>query len=60
MTTNNIAVLDVAAGPWYAGLTSKHWRTLWGSYLGWIFDGYEAYALVVALPLAMKAPLAPD
>jgi MFS family permease len=43
--------------PWHAGLTSKHWRTLWGSYLGWIFDGYEAYALIVTLPVAMKALL---
>ena len=34
--------------PWYAGLTPRHWRILWGSYLGWIFDGYEAVALVYA------------
>ncbi len=46
--------------PWYANLTAKHWRVLWGSYLGWIFDGYEAYALVVALPMALKSLLTPE
>lgn len=51
---------DTANVPWYAGLTGKHWRTLWASYLGWIFDGYEAYALIVALPIIMKALLTPE
>ena len=33
----------VAAGkPWHADLTPTHWRVLTGSFLGWIFDGYEA------------------
>lgn len=57
MTT--VTQLDTA-GPWYAGVKPKYWRTLWGSYLGWIIDGYEAYALVVALPLAMRALLTPE
>jgi MFS family permease len=48
------------ATPWYAGLTAKHWRILWGSYLGWIFDGYETFALVVALPPALRVLLPPD
>ncbi len=42
---------------WYTGLTRQHWRVLWGSYLGWIFDGYEAFALVVALPSALQTLL---
>jgi MFS family permease len=46
-----------ADAPWYTGLTAKHWRVLWGSYLGWVFDGYEAYALVVVLPMALKSVL---
>jgi len=48
------------ATPWYAGLSAKHWRVLWGSYLGWIFDGYEAFALIVALPPALRTLLAPE
>jgi MFS family permease len=55
-----IGARDAADAPWYAGLTPKHWRTLWASYLGWIFDGYEAYALIVALPVIMKALLTPE
>src|SRR5437763_9419 len=49
-----------AHAPWYAGLTRQHWRILWGSYLGWIFDGYEAFALVVALPAALHTLLSAD
>ena len=57
---SNAAVATAENAPWYAGLTRRHWRVLWGSYLGWIFDGYEAYALVVALPFAMKSLLTPE
>jgi MFS family permease len=60
MAISNAAVATAENAPWYAGLTRKHWRVLWGSYLGWIFDGYEAYALVVALPFAMKSLLTPE
>ncbi|MDE2624820.1 MAG: MFS transporter [Betaproteobacteria bacterium] len=48
------------AVPWHAGLTSQHWKVLTGSFLGWVFDGYEAYALIVVLPMAMKMLLTPD
>jgi len=51
---------EAAAGPWYAGLTGRHWRILWGAYLGWIFDGYEAVALVYALGPALKSLLTPE
>jgi MFS family permease len=50
----------VVATAWYEGLTGRHWRILWGSYLGWIFDGFEAYALVVVLPSALKSLLTPE
>ena len=48
------------AGAWWEGLTSRHWRILWGAYLGWIFDGYEAVALVYALGPALKSLLTAD
>ncbi len=44
---------------WYEGLTRAHWRVLTASFLGWVFDGYEAYALVVALPAALGSLLSP-
>lgn len=48
-----------ASPPWYAGLTRSHWRVLTASFLGWVFDGYEAYALVVVLPSALRTLLSP-
>lgn len=47
-------------GGWRAGLTRKHWRVLTGSYLGWLFDGYETFALVIALPFALGSLLNPE
>lgn len=61
--TNETAKRDreaASGSSWREGLTRKHWRTLWGSYLGWIFDGYEAYAFIVALPIVMKALLSAE
>jgi MFS family permease len=45
--------------PWYNGLTSKHWRVLTASFLGWVFDGYEAYALFIVIPFVLKSMLTP-
>lgn len=45
---------------WRDGLTAQHWKVLTGSFLGWVFDGYEAYALIVVLPMALKMLLLPD
>lgn len=60
MSTNASITLTAARPRWYAGLTRQHWRVLWGSYLGWIFDGYEAFALIVALPSALQSLLTPE
>jgi MFS family permease len=64
MTQNDIPLAAPLARSialrWNTGLTAKHWRVLWGSYLGWIFDGYETFALVVALPPALRTLLRPD
>ena len=60
MNTSRTLVSEQVAGQWYAGLTPRHWRILWGAYLGWIFDGYEAVALVYALGPALKTILTPE
>jgi hypothetical protein len=59
MAVSNASVPEDVAGAWY-GLTPRHWRILWGAYLGWIFDGYEAVALVYALGPALKSILTPE
>lgn len=57
---SSIAVSEGAGDlPWHAGLNSKHWRVLTASWLGWVFDGYEAYALFIVMPFILKAMLLP-
>ena len=53
------AGLDRTA-PWYTGLNSRHWRVLTASFLGWVFDGYEAYALFIVMPFVLKTMLTAD
>ena len=57
---NSVASLRSSSQAWYAGLTPTHWRVLAASFLGWIFDGYESYALFVALPFALRTLLRPE
>ncbi len=49
----------VAAPPWHEGLQRRHWTILSASFLGWVFDGYESYALFVAMPFILKSMLTP-
>ena len=52
---------DIAAGtlPWYRSLTTRQWRTLIATNLGWLFDGYETYALILTVGAAMHSLLEP-
>lgn len=45
--------------PWYTGLNAMHWRILAASFMGWIFDGYESFALVVVIVPMLHSLLAP-
>ena len=48
-------VLDApAARPWYRSLDRRQWRTLGAANLGWLFDGYEAYALILTVAVAFR------
>src|SRR5690348_8374671 len=38
---------------WYRGLDRKQWNTLFASNLGWMFDGYETYALILTVGVAL-------
>lgn len=48
------------AGPWHAGLKPMHWRILAASFMGWIFDGFESFALFLVLPTMLRSLLTPD
>jgi MFS family permease len=49
-----------ASTPWHAGLKPMHWRILAASFMGWIFDGFESFALFLVLPLMLKSLLTPE
>jgi MFS family permease len=44
---------------WYRTLTSTQWKTLLASNLGWVFDGFEAFALILTVGMAMRQLLNP-
>ena len=47
------------AQPWYRSLDRKQWNTLFASNLGWMFDGYETYALLLTIGVALRQLLEP-
>jgi MFS family permease len=55
------AVTEITAGvaPWYRTLTPSQWRTLFATNLGWLFDGFETYALFLTVGPAMHSLLPP-
>ena len=40
--------------PWYRSLNREQWRVLIASNLGWLFDGFEIYALFLTVGFALK------
>src|SRR4051812_30107331 len=53
---------DITAGsqPWYRSLNRSQWNTLLAANLGWLFDGYETYALVISVGVALRQLLDPS
>ena len=45
--------------PWYRALNRTQWNTLLASNLGWVFDGFEAYALILTVAVALAQLLPP-
>jgi MFS family permease len=45
--------------PWYRTLNRTQWNTLLASNLGWVFDGFEAYALILTASVALRQLLPP-
>lgn len=46
--------------PWYKTLDRKQWNTLLATNLGWLFDGFENYALILTAAPAMTQLLDPS
>jgi MFS family permease len=54
---------DIASStsvPWFRTIDRNQWRTLLATILGWLFDGFETYALVLAVVPAMRSLLDPS
>ena len=46
-------------GPWYRALSRSQWNALIASNLGWLFDGFETYALILTAGVALRQLLDP-
>jgi MFS family permease len=48
------------SGPWYRSLNKSQWNTLIAANLGWLFDGYETFALIISVGVALRQLLDPS
>jgi MFS family permease len=55
MTTATVAISQ----PWYRSLNANQWKTVFASNLGWMFDGYETFALILVVGVALHDLLLP-
>src|SRR5450755_1797594 len=53
------SITTAAPGPWYGTLTRIQWKTLIAANLGWMFDGYETFALILTVGVALRQLLDP-
>src|SRR5215475_8400984 len=50
-----MAQMDAIGGvPWYRSLNREQWKVLFASNLGWLFDGFEIYALFLTVGFALR------
>ncbi|HEY7297632.1 MAG TPA: MFS transporter [Xanthobacteraceae bacterium] len=54
------AMTSVSTAPWYGALTRAQWKTLLATNLGWMFDGYETFALILVVGAALRELLDPS
>ena len=46
--------------PWYRSLNRGQWKALFASNLGWTFDGFEVFALILTVGAALHQLLDPS
>ena len=54
------SVSTAGQGAWYATLTRTQWKTLFAANMGWMFDGYETFALILTVAVALRQLLDPS
>jgi MFS family permease len=55
-----MAATVVTAELWTTSIGKASWRALAASWLGWMFDGYESYSLVLVMTPAVRQLLSPE
>jgi MFS family permease len=55
-----ISAVSATEGPWYGALSRSQWNALIASNLGWLFDGFETYALILTAGVALRQLLDPS
>jgi MFS family permease len=55
-----MAVNVAVSTPWYRSIGRDQWRALFATNLGWMFDGYETYALILTVGVALRQLLDPS
>jgi MFS family permease len=50
----------LAPSPWYRSLDRTQWKALVASNLGWTFDGFEVFALILTVGVALHQLLDPS
>ena len=50
----------IGSSPWYRSLNREQWRVLIASNLGWLFDGFEIYAIFLTVGFALHQLLDPS
>ena len=60
MTIETVAAPAAVQGPWYRSLTRQQWNVLVATNLGWLFDGFENYALILTAGPALRQLLDPS
>src|ERR1700723_2388571 len=53
------SIAAAAPGTWFPSLTRTQWKTLAAANLGWMFDGYETFALILTVGVALRQLLEP-
>lgn len=48
------------SAPWYRALSWAQWKALIASNLGWTFDGFEVFALILTVGAALHQLLDPS
>src|SRR6201997_1173869 len=54
------AVGTVGSSPWYRSLDRSQWKALIAANLGWTFDGFEVFALILTVGVALHQLLEPS